>query len=106
MGRPEATPRAYRKKRSTGQAPCYAVNCTVSPVRAHSPVCSRSAPHKCHVRVGIQAGCIVPAQHVWSPVHRFGPGYPAPALRAVSPGRWEGAVPCRVNVAIEPKGEV
>ena len=43
----------------------------------------------------------------------FGPGYPAPTLRAVSPGRWEGAVrpmpalrPCRANVGIEPKGEV
>ena len=66
------------------------------------------APRKCHARVGIQ-----PAQRVWSPVHRFGLGYPAPALRTVSPGCWEGSVrpmptlhPFRAEVGIEPKGEV
>ncbi|XP_042185009.1 uncharacterized protein LOC121847512 [Oncorhynchus tshawytscha] len=111
--RPEPTPRAYCKKRSTGQAPCYAVKRKVSPVRTHSPVGYRPAPRQCQVRVGIQPGCVVPAQRVWSPVHRFGPGYPALALRAVSPRCWEGAVhsmpalrPFRANVGIEPKGEV
>ena len=36
--RPEPTPHAYRKKRSNGQAPCYAVKRMVSPVHAQSPV--------------------------------------------------------------------
>ncbi|XP_064882131.1 uncharacterized protein LOC135574620 [Oncorhynchus nerka] len=111
--RPELTPRVYDKQRITGQAPCYAVKRTVSPVRAHSPVRYRAAPRKCHASVGIEPGRMVPAQRVWSPVLSFGPGYPAPALRAVSPGRWEGAVrplpalrSCRANVGVEPKGEV
>ncbi|KAM9423345.1 uncharacterized protein ACWYII_020534 [Salvelinus alpinus] len=111
--RPERTPRAYYKHRVTGQAPCYAVKRTVSPVRAHSPVRYRAAARKCHVSVGIQPGRIVPAQRVWSPVRSFGPGYPAPALRAVSPERWEGAVrpmptlrSYRANVVVEPKREV
>ena len=90
--RPEPTPCDYRKNRSTGQAPCYAVKRMVSPVRTHSPVRYRPAPRKCHAKVGIQPGRVVPAQHVWSPVRRFGPGYPVPALSAVSLGCWEGAV--------------
>ena len=36
--RPEPTPRAYRRERGTGQAPCYAVKRTVSPVHVHSLV--------------------------------------------------------------------
>ncbi|XP_064857655.1 uncharacterized protein LOC135560192 [Oncorhynchus nerka] len=111
--RPELTPRAYDKQRITGQAPCYAVKRTVSPVRAHSPVRYRAAPRECHASVGIEPGRMVPAQRFWSPVRSFGPGYPAPALRAVSPGRWEGAVrplpalrSCWANVGVEPKGEV
>ncbi|XP_052312969.1 uncharacterized protein LOC118390079 isoform X1 [Oncorhynchus keta] len=111
--RPELTPRAYYKQRITGQAPCYAVKRTVSPVRVHSPVRYRAAPRRCHASVGIEPGRMVPAQRVWSPVRSFGPGYPAPALRAVSPGRWEGAVrplpalrSCRATVGVEPKGEV
>jgi hypothetical protein len=50
---------AYRKQHCTGQAPCYAVERTVSPVRAHSPERYRPAPRKCHVRVGIQPGRVV-----------------------------------------------
>ena len=111
--RPELTPRAYYEQRITGQAPCYAVERTVSPVRVHSPVRYRAAPRECHASVGIEPGRMVPAQRVWSPVRSLGPGYPAPALRAVSPGRWEGAVrplpalrSYRATVGVEPRGEV
>ena len=93
--RPEPTPRAYCGERVTGQAPCYAEMRTVSPVRIHSPVRSVPAPRICRARVGIQPGWIVPAQRSWSPVSGlFGPGYPAPALRAVSPVRQHNPVLC------------
>ena len=36
--RPTLTSCGYRGARETGQAPCYAVVRTVSPVRVHSPV--------------------------------------------------------------------
>ncbi|XP_052379828.1 uncharacterized protein LOC127931382 [Oncorhynchus keta] len=111
--RPELTPRVHDKQRITGQAPCYAVKRTVSPVRVHSPVRYRAAPRECHASVGIEPGRMVPAQRVWSPVRSLGPGYPAPALRAVSPWRWEGAVrplpalrSYRATVGVEPRGEV
>ena len=50
--RPELTPRAYYKQRITGQAPCYAVKRTVSPVRAHSPVRYRAVPPKVSCECG------------------------------------------------------
>ena len=90
--RPESTPRAYREERVTGQAPCYAVICTVSPVRTHSPVHYIPAPRIDRARVGIQPGRIVPAQRIWPPVRLYGPGYPAPALRTVSPVRLHSPV--------------
>ena len=40
--RPEPSPRAYRGERGTGQAPCYAVKRTVSPVSARTD-CAGSA---------------------------------------------------------------
>ena len=70
----------------------YAVKRTVSPGRAHSPVPYMPALRKCHARVGIQPGRIVAAQRAWSPVRRFDPGYPALALRTVSPVRWDCSV--------------
>ena len=33
----ELTPRAHCREHDTGQVPCYAVKCTVSPVGVHSP---------------------------------------------------------------------
>jgi hypothetical protein len=45
--RPEPTPRAYRGGHRTGQAPCYAVERTVSPVRILSPVRYIPAPRIC-----------------------------------------------------------
>jgi hypothetical protein len=42
--RPEPTPHAYRGERWTGQAPCFAMRRTVSPVRRHSPVRYIAAP--------------------------------------------------------------
>ena len=57
--RPEPTPRAYRRKRSTGQAPCYVVKRTVSPIRAHSPVGYRQVP--CETRHPARACCAIPA---------------------------------------------
>jgi hypothetical protein len=73
--RPEPTPRAYCGERVTGQAPCYAVERTVSPVRYSSPVRSIRAPRICRAGMGIQPGRRVPAQHSWSPVYLLGPGY-------------------------------
>ena len=77
--RPAPTPRAYRGERWNGQAPCYAVKRTVSPVLRHSPVGYIAAPRI--GRVGIEPGAMKPAQRIWSPVHLLGPGYMAPALR-------------------------
>ena len=77
--RPEPTPRAYCGDRVTGQAPCYAVVRTVSPVRYSILVRSIPAPSIGRTRMGIQPGRRVPAQHSWSPVYLLGPGYPAPA---------------------------
>jgi hypothetical protein len=54
--RPEPTRHTYRKERGTGQAPCYAVERTVSPVRVHSPVRYIPTPHNGQARVGIQPG--------------------------------------------------
>ena len=85
-------PRAYRGERVTGQAPCYAVMRTVSPVRIHSPVRSVPASCSCRARVGIQPGLIESAQRSWSPVRLYGPEYPATALRTVSPVRQHNPV--------------
>ena len=54
---------------------------TVSPVRVHSQVRSEPALRKCHARVGIQPGQIVPAQRSWSPVRCDSSVSPVPALR-------------------------
>ncbi|XP_064877152.1 uncharacterized protein LOC135572651 [Oncorhynchus nerka] len=43
-------------------------------------------------RVGFQPGRMVPAQCAWPPVCVFGLGYPAPALRTVSPVRLHSPV--------------
>ena len=83
--RPLPTPRAYRGERRTGQSPCYAVECTLSPVSVHSPVRYLPAPRIGRARVGVQPGRMVPAQRIWLLVRHYGPGYPAPALRTVSP---------------------
>ena len=81
-----------RGQRGTGNALCYAVERTVSPVRVHSPVRYIPAPSIGRARVGIQPGRMVPAQHSWPPVRLYGPGYPAPALRTVSPVRLHSPV--------------
>ena len=81
------TPRAHVREHGTGQAPCYAVKRTVSPVRFHSPVRYIPAPRIGRARVGIQPGLMVPAQRSWPPVHIFSLGYPAPTLCTVSPAR-------------------
>ena len=90
--RPEPTPRAYRKERDTGQAPCYAVERTVSPVRIHSLVRYIPTPRIGRARVGIQPGRIVLAQRAWPPERLFGPGCLAPALCTVSPVRLHSRV--------------
>uniref|UniRef100_A0A8C7HKJ1 Uncharacterized protein n=1 Tax=Oncorhynchus kisutch TaxID=8019 RepID=A0A8C7HKJ1_ONCKI len=83
--RPATTSRAYRRERGTGQAPCYAVRRTVSPVRVHSPVRYTPAPRIGRARVGIEPGAMKPGQRIWSPMRLLGPVYMAPALRMVSP---------------------
>ena len=90
--RPAPTSRAYRRARVTGQAPCYAVERTVSPVRVHSPVRYIPAPRIGRARVGIAPGTMKPALCIWSPVHLLGPAYMAPALRMVSPVRQHSPV--------------
>ncbi|XP_055727839.1 uncharacterized protein LOC129816895 isoform X1 [Salvelinus fontinalis] len=107
--RPEPTPRAYCGERVTGQAPCYAVKRTVSPVCMRSPVRYIAAPRIGRARVGIEPGRMMPAQRIWSPVRLLGPGYPAPALRTVSPVRLHSPVrpvpaprTCRAKVTIQP----
>ncbi|XP_052349959.1 uncharacterized protein LOC127915130 [Oncorhynchus keta] len=90
--RPEPTPRAYHGEWRTGQAPCYAVRCTVSPVRRHSPVHSIAAPRIGRARVGIEPGAMKPAQRIWSPVRLLRPGYMAPVLRMVSQVRQHSPV--------------
>ena len=54
--KPAHTPCAHRWARETGQAPCYAVVRTVSPVRVHSPVRYIPAPCIGRARVGIEPG--------------------------------------------------
>ena len=51
---------AYRRARETGQAPCYAVERTVSPVRVHSPVRLIPAPRISRARVCIEPGAMKP----------------------------------------------
>uniref|UniRef100_A0A8K9UXU6 Uncharacterized protein n=1 Tax=Oncorhynchus mykiss TaxID=8022 RepID=A0A8K9UXU6_ONCMY len=85
--RPATTPRAYRGERGTGQALCYAVRRTVSPVRRHSPVRYIAAPRIGRARLGIEPGAMKPSQRIWSSVRLLGLGYMAPALRMVSPVR-------------------
>ena len=51
--KPEPTPRAYRGERGTGLAPCYAVRCTLSLVRRHSPVRYIAAPRIGRARVSL-----------------------------------------------------
>ena len=82
--RPVPTPCAYRGERGTGQAPRYAVRCTVSPVSRHSPVRYIATPRIGRARVGIEPGAMKPAQRNWSPVCLLSPGYMAPALRMMS----------------------
>ena len=74
-------------ERGTGQAPCYAVDHTVSPVRVHSPVRYIAAPGIGRARAGIAPGAMKTAQRIWSPVRLLGPVYMAPALCMVSPVR-------------------
>jgi hypothetical protein len=79
-------------KRETGQAPCYAVERMVSPVRVHSPVRYIPAPRIGRAKVGIEPGAMKPALRIWSPVRLLGPAYMAPALRMVSPLRQHSPV--------------
>jgi hypothetical protein len=82
--RPVPTSCAYQRVRGTGQAPCYAVERFVSPVRVHSPVRYIPAPRIGRAKVGIEPDAMKPALHIWSPVCLLGPAYMAPALRMVS----------------------
>uniref|UniRef100_A0A8L0DPT6 Uncharacterized protein n=1 Tax=Oncorhynchus mykiss TaxID=8022 RepID=A0A8L0DPT6_ONCMY len=77
--------RQLRRARGTRQAPCYAVEHTVSPVRVHSPVRYIPAPCIGRATVGIEPGAIKPALRIWYPVRLLGPAYMAPVLRIVSP---------------------
>ncbi|XP_052330582.1 uncharacterized protein LOC127910567 [Oncorhynchus keta] len=81
---------ASRGGRGTGQAPCYAVERTVSPVRVLSPVRYIPAPHICRARVKIQPGRLVPALLSRSPVRLHGPVYPVPPPHTSPPV----AAPC------------
>ena len=90
--RPAPTSCAYRGAGETGQAPCYAVKRTVSPVRVHSPVRYIPAPRIGRARVGIEPSAMKPALRIWSPVRLLGPAYMAPALRTVSPVRLHSPV--------------
>jgi hypothetical protein len=83
------TSRAHNKDRGTGQALCYVVKRTVSPVRVHSLVRSEPALCNCNARVVIQPGQIVPDQRSWSPLccgavsaYRTGYGGRSPHLLA------------------------
>ena len=107
--RPAPTSCAYRGARETGQAPCYAVERTVSPVRVHSPVRYIPAPRIGRARVGIEPSAMKPALRIWSPVRLLGPAYMAPALRMVSPVRLHSPVRAipprrtgRATVSIQP----
>ena len=73
--------RAYRGGHCTGQALCYAVECTVSPVRMLSSVRYIPAPRICRARVRIQPGRMVPALLSRFPVRLHGPVYPVPPPR-------------------------
>ena len=102
--RPGPTPHAYRgeRGRGTGQAPFYAVERTVSPVRVHSTV--RYIPAPCgQARVRIEPVAMKPALRIWSPVRLLGPAHMAPALRMVSPVRQHspvrGILPRRTGLA-------
>ncbi|XP_052318068.1 uncharacterized protein LOC127907331 [Oncorhynchus keta] len=67
--------RAYRGGRRTGQAPCYAVERTVSPVRVLSPVRYIPAPRICRGKITIQPGRVVQALSLRPPVRLLrGPG--------------------------------
>ena len=90
--RPAPTSHAYQRARGTGQAPCYAVERTVSPVRVQSPVRYIPAPRIGRARVGIEPGAMKPALLIWSPVRLLGPVYMAPALCMVSPVRQDSPV--------------
>nr|XP_046204220.1 pistil-specific extensin-like protein [Oncorhynchus gorbuscha] len=80
-----APSRANRGGRCTGQAPCYAVECTVSPVRVLSPLRYIPAPHIWQARVKIQPGRMVPALLSRSPVRLHGPVHPVPPPRTRPP---------------------
>ena len=66
---------AHRGARETGQAPCYAVKRTVSPVRVHSPVRYIPAPRIGRARVSIEPSAMKPALRIWSPVRLLGLAY-------------------------------
>jgi hypothetical protein len=102
--RPAPAPRACRGERGrcTGQALCYAVERTVSPVCVLSPVRYIPAPRIGWARVGIEPGAMKPALCIWSPVRLLGPAYMAPASRMVSPVRLHSpvqAIPRRTGLA-------
>ena len=86
------TPCAYRGAIETGQAPCYAVVRTVSPVRVHSPVRYIPAPRISRTRLSVEPNAMKPALRIWSPVRLLEPAYMAPALRLVSPVRLHSPV--------------
>ena len=97
---PAQTPYAYRGARETGQAPCYAVVRTVSPVRVHSSVRYIPAPRIGRARLSVEPNAMKPALRIWSPVRLLGPAYMVPALRSVSPVRLHSpvrAIPPRRN---------
>ena len=107
--RPEPTPCAYRGGRRPGQAPCYAVERTVSPVRILSQVRYMPAPRICRARVRIQPRRMVLALLSRQPVRLLGPGYPTSALRTLSPVCLHSPVrpvpvprTCRGKITIQP----
>ena len=90
--RPEPTSCGYWGARETGQAPCYAVVRTVSPVRVHSPVRYIPAPRIGLARVGIELGSMSPRAGVHGTILKHGvPGSRAqPSAGYSTSPHWQG----------------
>ena len=97
--KPAHTPCAHRWARETGQAPCYAMERTVFPVRVHSPVRFIPVLHIGRARVGIESGKLGQAWCSRAPVRLHGPVYPVPPPRTSTPV----AAPCtRLSLRLIP----
>ena len=101
--RPAQTPCAYRGARETGQAPCYAMERTVFPVRVHSPVRFIPALRIGRARVGIEPGKVGQDWCSRAPVRLHGPVYPEPPPHTSPPvAAPRTRLPVRVLAPVSP----